>query len=95
MLPTKDLPARRKRPVIAGANENPISPGPLQERAASATTHFDALTEDAETRAPLHRPATIAAAGATASGIVPDLARSLTGTGTGNTARIDGGHHGV
>ncbi|MEL7139153.1 MAG: SDR family oxidoreductase [Pseudomonadota bacterium] len=95
MLPTKELPARLKRPVIAGANENPISPRPLQTHAASGSNHFDALTEDTKDRASRHRPATVEAAGATASGIVPDLARSVTVTGTGNTARIDGGHHGV
>lgn len=68
---------------------NTMSPGPLQTRAASGIDHFDALIEDAKTRAPLHRLTTIEEVGAMATCLVSDFARSV----SGNTAYIDGGHH--
>jgi len=68
---------------------NALSPGPLQTRAASGIDHFDALIEDAKTRAPLHRLTTIDEIGAMAACLVTDFARSV----SGNTAYIDGGHH--
>ncbi|NIA71355.1 enoyl-ACP reductase FabI [Pelagibius litoralis] len=68
---------------------NALSPGPLETRAASGIDHFDALIEDAKTRAPLHRLTTIAEVGSMAACLVSDFARSV----SGNTAYIDGGHH--
>ena len=68
---------------------NALSPGPLQTRAASGIDHFDALIDDAKTRAPLHRLTTIDEVGAMAACLVTDFARSV----SGNTAYIDGGHH--
>ncbi|MEM8657027.1 MAG: enoyl-ACP reductase FabI [Pseudomonadota bacterium] len=68
---------------------NALSPGPLQTRAASGIDHFDALIEDAKTRAPLHRLTTIEEVGAMAACLASDYARSV----SGNTAYIDGGHH--
>ncbi|WP_147115041.1 enoyl-ACP reductase FabI [Tateyamaria sp. syn59] len=68
---------------------NAMSPGPLQTRAASGIDHFDALIDDAKTRAPLHQLTTIDEVGAMAACLVSDFARSV----TGNTAYIDGGHH--
>ncbi|KIC44877.1 enoyl-ACP reductase FabI [Tateyamaria sp. ANG-S1] len=68
---------------------NAMSPGPLQTRAASGIDHFDALIDDARTRAPLSQLTTIDEVGAMAACLVSDLARSV----TGNTAYIDGGHH--
>ncbi len=68
---------------------NALSPGPLQTRAASGIDNFDALIDDAKTRAPLHRLTTIEEVGAMAACLVTDFARSV----SGNTAYIDGGHH--
>lgn len=68
---------------------NALSPGPLETRAASGIDHFDALIEDAKTRAPLHRLTTIDEVGSMAACLVSDFARSV----SGNTAYIDGGHH--
>ncbi|WP_299706386.1 enoyl-ACP reductase FabI [uncultured Tateyamaria sp.] len=68
---------------------NAMSPGPLQTRAASGIDHFDALIDDAKTRAPLNQLTTIEEVGAMAACLVSDFARSV----TGNTAYIDGGHH--
>ena len=68
---------------------NALSPGPLETRAASGIDHFDALIDDARTRAPLHRLTTIGEVGAMAACLVSDFARSV----SGNTEYIDGGHH--
>ncbi|MDR9394028.1 MAG: enoyl-ACP reductase FabI [Roseovarius sp.] len=68
---------------------NALSPGPLETRAASGIDHFDALVDDARSRAPLHRLTTIEEVGAMAACLVSDFASSV----SGNIAYIDGGHH--
>lgn len=68
---------------------NALSPGPLKTRAASGIDHFDALIDEARTRAPTRRLVGIEDVGAVALGLVSDLARNV----SGNIAYVDGGHH--
>ena len=68
---------------------NALSPRPLETRAASGIDHFDALVDDARSRAPVHRLTTIEEVGAMAACLVSDFASSV----SGNIAYIDGGHH--
>ena len=66
-----------------------LSPGPLKTRAASGIDRFDKLMEDTANRAPQHQLADIADVGATATLLVSDRARTL----TGNLIFIDAGYH--
>ena len=68
---------------------NTLSPGPLKTRAASGIVHFDALLEEAATKAPEHRLVSIEDVGALAGFLVSDQGRSI----TGDTVYIDAGYH--
>ncbi len=68
---------------------NALSPGPLKTRAASGIAHFDALIDEARSRAPQRRLVTIEDVGAIAAGLVSDAARSV----TGNITYVDAGYH--
>ncbi|HMN38788.1 MAG TPA: enoyl-ACP reductase FabI [Hyphomicrobium sp.] len=72
-----------------GIRVNAISPGPLKTRAASGIDNFDALIDEARTRAPEHRLVSIDDVGAMAAGLVSDLAPNV----TGNIAYVDAGYH--
>lgn len=73
----------------AGIRVNALSPGPIETRAASGISHFDSLMEQARTRSPERRLATIEDVGALAACLVSDLARSV----TGNVSYVDAGIH--
>ncbi|RVU35980.1 enoyl-[acyl-carrier-protein] reductase FabI [Hwanghaeella grinnelliae] len=73
----------------AGIRVNALSPGPIETRAASGIADFDTLIEQAKTRAPERKLATIEDVGALATCLVSDYARSV----TGNVAYVDGGYH--
>ena len=72
-----------------GIRVNAISPGPLMTRAASGIDQFDALVEEAQTRAPLRRLVTIQEVGQMAA----CLLSSQGGAVTGNVSYVDGGYH--
>lgn len=72
-----------------GIRVHALSPGPLKTRAASGIGRFDELMEKAAARAPQHQLADIADVGATASLLVSDRAKTL----TGNIVHIDAGYH--
>lgn len=71
-----------------GISVHALSPGPLATRAASGISHFDELLDNATSRAPMHRLATIDDVGATAAFLASREARRL----TGGTHLIDGGY---
>lgn len=73
----------------AGIRVHAISPGPIATRAASGIRDFDALLRDAEARAPTRRRVEIDDIGQTASFLISDAARSITGV----TTYVDGGLH--
>jgi enoyl-[acyl-carrier protein] reductase I len=70
-----------------GIRVHALSPGPLATRAASGIDHFDALLDQAATRAPTRRLATVDDVGAMAVYLASDEARNL----TGGVHDIDGG----
>jgi len=70
-----------------GIRVHALSPGPLATRAASGIDHFDALLDQAATRAPTRRLATVDDVGALAVYLASDEARNL----TGGVHDIDGG----
>ena len=72
-----------------GIRVNAMSPGPIETRAASGIKHFDALVDEARSRAPKRSLVTIEEVGAMAVCLVSDFARSV----TGNIAYIDAGYH--
>ncbi len=72
-----------------GIRVNALSPGPLKTRAASGIDHFDALIDEARSRAPERRLVTIEDVGAIATGLASDFARNVTGT----VAYVDAGYH--
>jgi enoyl-[acyl-carrier protein] reductase I len=66
---------------------NALSPGPMLTRAAGGIDQFDAMLEDARTRAPMRRLATIEDCGATALFLAGPGGRSITGA----TLYVDAG----
>ncbi len=72
-----------------GIRVNAISPGPLSTRAASGIAHFDQLLQDANQRAPLHRPVSIADVGPLCAFLASDAGQAI----TGGTLYVDGGLH--
>ncbi|KFX28800.1 enoyl-ACP reductase FabI [Ralstonia solanacearum] len=66
---------------------HPISPGPLQTRAASGLKDFDALLTEAAARAPIGEMADIMDVGYTCAFLATPYARRM----TGNTIFVDGG----
>lgn len=72
-----------------GIRINALSPGPIATRAASGIAHFDALIEEARSRAPKRRLVSVEEVGALAACLVSDYARSV----TGNVAYVDSGYH--
>lgn len=73
----------------AGIRVNALSPGPLRTRAASGIDHFDALIDEAATRAPTHHLVDIDDVGAFAAFLASDGARNI----TGGVHYIDGGYN--
>ncbi len=73
----------------AGIRVNALSPGPLQTRAASGIAHFDALIDEARSRAPNRRLVTLEEVGAVAAGLASGGASGV----TGNVAYVDAGYH--
>ncbi|HCH70029.1 MAG TPA: enoyl-[acyl-carrier-protein] reductase FabI [Colwellia sp.] len=73
----------------AGIRVNALSPGPLKTRAASGIASFDKLINDARERAPKRQLITIDDVGNIATGLVSDLAKSV----TGNITFVDAGYH--
>ena len=72
-----------------GIRVNALSPGPVATRAASGIDHFDALIDEAKSRAPVHRLVTIEEIGALAACMVSGYATSV----TGNLSYVDAGFH--
>lgn len=72
-----------------GIRVNALSPGPIATRAASGIAHFDALIDEARSRAPNKRLVTVEEVGALATFLVSGNARSV----TGNVAYVDAGYH--
>ncbi|QHB57070.1 enoyl-ACP reductase FabI (plasmid) [Ralstonia solanacearum] len=66
---------------------HPISPGPLQTRAASGLKDFDTLLTEAAARAPIGEMADIMDVGYTCAFLATPYARRM----TGNTIFVDGG----
>ena len=74
-----------------GVSVHALSPGPLATRAASGIDHFDALLEDAASRAPTHALATIDDVGAYAAFLASREAANTTSA----VHMIDGGLHAI
>ena len=72
-----------------GIRVNALSPGPIATRAASGIAHFDALIDEARSRAPKRHLVTVEEVGALATCLVSGYARSV----TGNVAYVDAGYH--
>jgi enoyl-[acyl-carrier protein] reductase I len=72
-----------------GIRVHPISPGPIQTRAASGIDRFDELMERAKLRAPSRALVTIEDVGTTTAFLASDYARRI----TGDTIYVDGGYH--
>jgi enoyl-[acyl-carrier protein] reductase I len=68
---------------------HPISPGPIQTRAASGIDRFDDLMERAASRAPTRALVTIEDVGLATAFLATDYAKLI----TGDTMYIDGGYH--
>lgn len=68
---------------------NAVSPGPLETRAASGISGFDALIRDSLTRAPLQHTLDIDDAGALCAFLAADASRAISGT----TLFVDSGFH--
>ena len=71
-----------------GISVHALSPGPLKTRAASGIAEFDALLNDAASRAPTHHLATIEDVGAYAAFLASKEAWNV----TGGVHLIDGGY---
>jgi enoyl-[acyl-carrier protein] reductase I len=71
-----------------GISVHALSPGPLRTRAASGLAAFDALLNDAASRAPTHQLATIEDVGAYAAFLASREAANV----TGGVHAIDGGY---
>lgn len=72
-----------------GIRVNPISPGPIQTRAASGIDRFDELMERAAERAPSRMLVTIEDVGMATAFLASDYAKLI----TGDTMYVDGGYH--
>jgi enoyl-[acyl-carrier protein] reductase I len=72
-----------------GIRVHPISPGPIQTRAASGIDRFDELMETAARRAPSRMLVTIEDVGIATAFLATDYAKLI----TGDTKYIDGGYH--
>lgn len=72
-----------------GIRVNALSPGPLMTRAGSGIAHFDALIDEARSRAPQQRLVTIDDVGNMAAGLASARARNV----TGNISYVDAGYH--
>ena len=67
----------------------PISPGPIQTRAASGIDHFDELMEKAASRAPSRALVSIEDVGMATAFLASEYAKLI----TGDTMYVDGGYH--
>lgn len=74
-----------------GIRVHAVSPGPLPTRAASGLAQFDQLLEEAKTRAPLRRLATLDEVGGCVAFLVGADATGM----TGQTIFVDAGVHAV
>jgi enoyl-[acyl-carrier protein] reductase I len=72
-----------------GIRVNPISPGPIETRAASGIGRFDELMEKAAERAPSRALVTIEDVGVATAFLATDFAKLI----TGDTMYVDGGYH--
>lgn len=72
-----------------GIRVHPISPGPIQTRAATGIDRFDELMESAAQRAPARMLVTIEDVGMATAFLATDYAKRI----TGDTMYIDGGYH--
>ena len=72
-----------------GIRVHAVSPGPIRTRAASGIGHFEALLDEAASRAPQHQLVTIADVGAVTAMLCSDAAKAL----TGSVIFVDGGYH--
>lgn len=72
-----------------GIRVHAISPGPIKTRAASGISNFDALMEQAASRAPEHRLVSIQDVGVATAVLATDYAKLI----TGGTVYVDGGYH--
>ena len=72
-----------------GIRVHPVSPGPIQTRAASGIDRFDDLMERAASRAPARALVTIEDVGMATAFLATDYAKLI----TGDTMYIDGGYH--
>ena len=72
-----------------GIRVHPISPGPIQTRAASGIDRFDELMEKAASRAPSRMLVRIEDVGMATAFLATDYAKLI----TGETMHIDGGYH--
>jgi enoyl-[acyl-carrier protein] reductase I len=68
---------------------NALSTGPVNTRAASGLSHFDALMQEAAAKAPLHQLVTLEQIGEMAAFLVSDNARQV----TGQTLYVDAGYN--
>lgn len=72
-----------------GIRVHAISPGPIKTRAASGIANFDALIEQAASRAPARHLVTIEDVGMATAALATDYAKLI----TGETVYVDGGYH--
>jgi enoyl-[acyl-carrier protein] reductase I len=94
MGPTKAALEAATREVASelgpkGITVNVLSPGPMATRAAGGIAEFSAMMEEAKTRAPMKRLASIEDVGAAAVFLASDAARNI----TGETLHVDAGSH--
>src|SRR5271165_835217 len=68
---------------------NTLSPGPMATRAAGGISNFDDLMNEAISRSPMRRLATIDDVGAAAAFLSSDIARKI----TGSVLHVDAGRH--
>ncbi len=83
---TRELAAELGPRNITG---NALSPGPMATRAASGISNFDDLMNEAVSRSPMRRLATIDDVGAAAAFLSSDIARNI----TGGVLHVDAGRH--
>ncbi|ACV33504.1 enoyl-ACP reductase FabI [Accumulibacter sp.] len=72
-----------------GIRVHPMSPGPIQTRAATGIDRFDELMEIAAQRAPSRMLVTIEDVGMATAFLASDFAKLI----TGDTIHVDGGYH--